>query len=144
MKFGDIEKKFETKMKKIQEILEEFQKFSLGSIDRNRFDEEKFKMNFGKPTPYTNWWNCYLGFKDKLESLGYNITQSGPEVVDLLRRLCLSQGYNKVRKLFKLWNDNKYLLRLKKNIGRNAQKSQPKHGQNVVLKIITKKKLCII
>lgn len=97
MKFCNVEEKFETKMKKMQEILKEFQNFSLGSTDRNNFDEEKFKMNFGRPTPYNSWWNCYIGFKDKLESLGYNMTQSGPEVVDMLRRLCLSQGYNKVQ-----------------------------------------------
>ena len=132
MKFCNVEENFETKMKKIQEILKEFQNFSLGSTDRNKFDEEKFKMNFGKPTPYSSWWNCYIGFKDKLESLGYNMNQSGPEVVDMLRRLCLSQGYNKVKNIvirYKLIV-KKIEFRLIKNIGRKAQKIQQKLGQN--------------
>ena len=96
MKFCDIETKFEAKLKKILEILKEFKKFSLGSEDRNLFDEEKFNMTFGSPAPYTNWWNCYLGFKDKLYSFGFDMSQDGPQSELMWKRLGLSQGYNKV------------------------------------------------
>ena len=97
MRLLEVEKKFETKLGKLEEVIEDFYQFSLESGDRNSFDEETFKMRYGKPSPYSSWWSCYLGTKDKISNLGFNLRRPWIEVIDLLRRLSLSQGYNKVR-----------------------------------------------
>ena len=99
MKLFEVEKKFETKLLNLEEVIEDFYQFSLESDDRNLFDEQSFKSKYGKPSPYNSWWSCYLGTKDKISNLGFNLKRPWIEVVDMLRRLSLSQGYNKVKNI---------------------------------------------
>ena len=96
MQLIGVEERFDRRLAILGDVLTDFHKFSLGSHDRNAFREADYEMKYGCPIPYSSWWNCYISCKDKLSNLGHNLTDPWGEMVDVLRRISLSQGHTKV------------------------------------------------
>ena len=96
MQLTGVEERFDRRSSILGEVFDQFYQFSLGSNDRNTFREEEYEMKFGGSVPYSSWWNCYISVKDKLENLGHDLKRPWSEMVDLFRRISLSQGHTKV------------------------------------------------
>ena len=101
MQLTGVEERFDRRLSKLREVLNDFHNFSLGSEDRNAFREEDYEMKYGGPIPYKSWWNCYISCKDKISNLGHDMSNPWGEMVDFFRRISLSQGHTKVNEQFR-------------------------------------------